>query len=75
MQRSTKWCGSLALTLAGCTPALNWRETQPPESGAVVMFPCKPDRFARNVTLGPEKVQMFLSSCSADGVTYALAGT
>ena len=74
MQRSTKWCGwSLALSLAGCTPVLNWRETQPPESGAVVMFPCKPDRFARSVTLGPEQVQMFLSSCSADGVTYALA--
>ncbi len=37
------------------------------------MFPCKPDRFARSVTLGPERVQMHLASCSAGGAIYALS--
>jgi hypothetical protein len=74
MQRAKTWCRiSVAWGLAACSPVLDWRETQPPESAAVVMFPCKPDRFARSVTLGAEKVQMYLASCSAGGATYALS--
>ena len=74
MRLANRWCGAgLAASLLACSPALNWREIQPPESGAVVMFPCKPDRFVRSVTLAEQKVQMHLASCSADGVTYALS--
>ena len=74
MRFANRWCGAgLAASLLACSPALNWREIQPPESGAVVMFPCKPDRFVRSVTLAEQKVQMHLASCSADGVTYALS--
>lgn len=74
MQWAKTGCGvGLALSLAACSPALDWREIQPPESGAVVMFPCKPDRFVRSVTLAEQTVQMHLASCSADGVTYALS--
>ena len=74
MKSAKTWCGvGLAFSLQACSPALDWREIQPPESGAVVMFPCKPDRFVRSVTLAEQKVQMHLASCSADGVTYALS--
>ena len=74
MQLANWWCGvGLAASLLACSPALNWREIQPPDSGAAVMFPCKPDRFVRSVTLAEQKVQMHLASCSADGVTYALS--
>ena len=74
MRRATTGCGvGLAMGLLACSPALDWREIQPPESGAVVMFPCKPDRFVRSVTLAGQKVQMYLASCSAGGSTYALS--
>ena len=74
MQLAKTGCGvGLAVSLLACSPALDWREIQPPDSGAVVMFPCKPDRFVRNVTLAEREVQMHLASCSADGVTYALS--
>ena len=74
MQLAKTWCGvGLAASVLACSPALDWREIQPPESGAVVMFPCKPDRFVRSVTLAEQKVQMHLASCSAGGATYALS--
>ena len=74
MGSAKTWCGvGLAASLLACTPMLDWRETQPPESGAVAMFPCKPDHFVRSVTLAQQKVQMYLASCSAGGATYALS--
>lgn len=62
-----------ALMLSACSPTLNWRETRPADSGAQVLFPCKPDRFTRSVMLGGEKLQMALNSCGAGDVTYALS--
>ena len=74
MDCAKTWCGvGLAASLLACTPVLDWRETQPPESGAVAMFPCKPDRFMRSVMLAEQVVQMYLVSCSAGGATYALS--
>jgi len=58
---------------AACTPALNWREIQPEGSDVFVMFPCKPERYARKLPLAGEAVEMRMSSCVVDGVTYALA--
>jgi hypothetical protein len=63
----------LTLTLSACSPTLNWRETRPEDSGAVLLFPCKPDRFTRSVMLGGEKLQMVLNSCAAGDATYALS--
>ena len=58
---------------AACTPALNWREIQPEGSDVFAMFPCKPERYARKLPLAGEAVEMQMSSCVVDGVTYALA--
>lgn len=59
--------------LAACTPTLNWREIQPEGSDLFAIFPCKPERFARSVTLAGAKVEMRMSSCVVNGVTFAVA--
>lgn len=51
--------------LAGCQPALNWREVHPAGSGAVAMFPCKPDVEQRK--------DMGLAQCEAGGLGFALS--
>lgn len=61
-----------ALGLAACSPALNWREVRPEGSDLVAMFPCKPDRFVRQVPLAGARVEMQLVSCAVDGVSYAV---
>jgi len=61
-----------AAALCACTPTLNWREIQPEGSELFAMFPCKPQRFARSVTLAGDKVEMRMSSCVVEGVTYAV---
>jgi hypothetical protein len=63
----------IACALSACTPMLNWRETRPVDSAVSLLFPCKPDRFTRNLVLVGEKVQMALNSCAAGDVTYALS--
>lgn len=60
------------LALAGCSPALNWRETRAEGSGIVAMFPCKPDRHVRDVRVAGLKVRMEMLVCAADGATYAI---
>ncbi len=63
----------LLALFAACTPALNWREVQPEGSELFAMFPCKPERYARKLPLAGEAVEMRMSSCVVDGVTYAVA--
>lgn len=62
-----------ALLLAACSPALDWREMRPEDSGAVAMFPCRPASHARPVRLAGGEVLLTLHSCSASEVTWALA--
>jgi hypothetical protein len=59
--------------LAACAPALDWREVRPAGSGATALFPCKPDSYARKVTLGTQEVRWVLHACRAGGSTWALA--
>lgn len=60
-------------SMAACAPALDWREVRPAGAGIALLFPCKPDRHARQVKLGPDAVRLELHACSAAGVTWALA--
>ncbi len=64
---------AVAVGLAACTPALNWRETRPPNSGVVALFPCKADHHVRRVTLAGAALAMQLSSCTAADSVYALS--
>jgi len=68
------WLPALCLALCtACTPALNWREVQPEGSEVFALFPCKPERYARTLPLAGDAVEMRMSSCVVDGVTYAVA--
>jgi len=62
----------VALALAGCSPALDWREVRPQGSGAVALFPCKPQHMQRTVDLAGVPVGIDLSACTTGEVTYAL---
>lgn len=51
--------------LAACQPVLNWREVRPAGSGAVALFPCKPEVEQRG--------GMGLTHCEAAGRRFALS--
>ena len=42
---------ALVTVLAGCTPALNWREVRFEDGIVTALMPCKPDTGQRDVTL------------------------
>lgn len=77
--RITKWSlvttGCL-LALSGCSPTLDWRDTQLDDaSGLVASFPCQPERHERTVTMPgwPGTLAITLWSCDAGGLTWALS--
>lgn len=62
----------LAVALAACSPALDWREFTPEGSGVKVSFPCRPDRHARAVVVAGASVRMEMWVCEAAGSTFAV---
>ena len=65
-------CAVAALGLAACSPALDWREVRPPDSGLQALFPCKPEHMQRDITLAGGPVTVALMACTTGGATYAL---
>ena len=65
----------IAAPLCACSPALDWRQTTPPELGVQVQFPCRPASLTREVVLPQGRTQMVMHACSAAGSTFALAST
>ena len=63
----------LTLLMAGCSPALDWREVRPADTGAQLLLPCKPASHARELTLAGQKVRMVLHACRAADTTWAVA--
>jgi hypothetical protein len=63
----------IAAAATACSPALNWREFVPEDSGLSMTFPCRPDRHARAVTLAGSPVKMEMLACSAADVTFAVS--
>ncbi len=59
--------------LVACAPALDWRDVRLADSEVVALFPCKPDRHARTVSLAQQPVRLVLYACTAGGATWALA--
>ena len=70
-----KWTltGALALLLAGCSPALNWRTVPVPEADITVLLPCKPDQATRTVELAGAPVALSMVGCEADGAMFAVS--
>lgn len=61
-----------ALAMAGCSPSLDWREVRPADSGALLLFPCKPEIAARPATAAAP-ARMGLAQCKAAGLTFSLS--
>jgi hypothetical protein len=66
-------CAAAAALLAGCSPALDWREVRPEDTGAQLLLPCKPASHARELALAGQKVRMVLHACRASDTTWAVA--
>lgn len=65
---------ALALvTLAGCAPALDWRDVRPEGAGLQMQFPCKPNGQSRDLNLAGQRVNLVLHACAAGGLTWGLA--
>jgi hypothetical protein len=62
-----------ALLLCGCSPNLDWREVPIVDTDLVARFPCHPARFERRVEVAGQALELGLSSCDVDGITYGLA--
>lgn len=63
---------ALAVMLAGCSPALDWRETRLKGPGLEATFPCRPVGQTRQVELAGRLVAMQLDGCEAGGRTFAV---
>ena len=59
--------------LVACSPTFDWREARPLDSGAALMFPCRPDRHERMVVIGTATLRLQLSACTAGKATFSLA--
>lgn len=73
MRRNGGVAVGVAALCAACSPALDWRELRPADSGLSVLLPCMPASHARRVNLGPDVVRLELHACTAGGVTWAVA--
>lgn len=57
--------------MAGCTPALDWREVRLADSGLSLLFPCKPQSQTRAVDVAGLPWSASLTACEAGGLTFA----
>ena len=60
-------------TLAGCSPAFNWREVRPEGTRLNLLLPCKPDKAQKRVALGGQATSLSMLGCDAGGATFAVA--
>lgn len=67
------WPGFGLALVAACSPTLDWRSVRPDDARVGAMFPCRPDRFARVVTVAGARAEMQMLVCGAGGATYALS--
>jgi hypothetical protein len=75
MHKSLLWALSalaLALTLSGCSPDLNWRQTGFEGTTFKADLPCKPDRTTRQVPLGGLPVDLQVSGCESGTAMVAV---
>lgn len=64
------------LALAGCAPALNWRQVAVGAHGAQAFLPCKPEQATREVAVDPPPAPprvLHMLACEAGGARFAVA--
>lgn len=62
----------LAAASAACSPALDWREARPQDTGVQLLLPCRAASHAREVMLAGAPSRWVLHSCEAAGTTWAV---
>ena len=67
----TTACLAVCAMLA-CTPAFNWREVSIADSRLHAMFPCKPERESRMVTMAGLETELHMAHCDTAGVSAAI---
>ena len=55
-----------------CSPTFDWRESRPDGAALRMLFPCRPDRTERPLSLAGETVTLAMQSCTAGGATFAV---
>lgn len=63
----------MAVLLAACSPALNWRSVPLEGAALTATLPCKPDHGARAVEMAGLPVQLVMAGCEADHATFAVS--
>ena len=74
VRRLRAFSAVISVSLAACSPALDWRELHP--AGQVLTFslPCRPDAAQRQLPLaGGATVTWEMHACNAEGLTFAVA--
>jgi hypothetical protein len=61
------------MALGACSPALDWRQVEPPGLGVSLSFPCRPASHEREVLLARQRLRMQLYACKTAGMTFAVA--
>lgn len=61
-----------AMALAGCAPALDWRDLRPEGSSLRLQMPCKPSGQSRDLPLAGARVNLALYACTAGEQTWGL---
>lgn len=61
----------LLAALVGCSPVLDWREVRVDGDALTALFPCRPERHARNVAVAGANVRMDMAACAVAGTTFA----
>lgn len=64
---------ALSTSISGCSPALDWREVRIAEAGTELLFPCRPVRQQRKLTLDGQPRSMVLHVCDAGPASWALS--
>ena len=63
----------MALALAACSPAFNWRQVRLENTSLSLLLPCKPDKAEKVVPLGGQPTTLAMLGCEAGGATFAVA--
>lgn len=74
--RGLRWAAMplcAVLALGACSPALDWRESQLPEAGLIMAFPCRPDRHERALQLAEQAVKLSMQVCEAQDLVFAVS--
>lgn len=61
------------LTLAGCSPTYNWRETRLAEQGVAVMLPGKPTSMTQRIRLSDLDLVMTMTGALVDDMPFTVA--